>query len=488
ARRPVIMSLRRPVWGIVIALAGCGLVIVGGVIFGFNGSQQLWNSGLQTAAMWASIIGVLLLLLCVTLTGQAILGLLTRLLSRFGSAARLASRDAVANSPRTVPAFVSIAASTAVATFVLCAVALTAAQSERHYSWAAPAGSVIVGVWGEESPSSAPTFLTDANPERIIPISASVEPGMDADGNVIGSDPDVAYVSAWSPEISKWIAMPGQPVTIVDPDDVETLTGITLNAEQSRAFREGGALALTSEQGSDPGFTQFVDDDDVVQIAIWDVRELYTGESPGPLRTIDIAADVRTGASSGYPVILSPAAAEKVGVPTRVTGWVATFSTPPSDAMMDRMRADAETASTGGFQLDVRVENGPDTPMPWLILVFGILSVIVVSAAAISLGLARIERREDDATLAAVGATSRLRRRVSGWQAIIIAGVGCVIGVVLGVVGTWALTQAASTTRMSDLPVLWLLGIAVGLPLAIALVALVIRPRHPDLTHRSAIA
>jgi MFS family permease len=488
ARRPVVMSLRRPVWGIVIALAGAGLVIVGGVIFGFNGSQQLWNSGLQTTAMGASIIGVLLLLLSVTLTGQAILGLLTRLLSRFGSAARLASRDAVANSPRTVPAFVSIAASTAVASFVLCAVALTAAQSERNYSWAAPTGSAIVGSWGEESPSSAPAFLTDANPERIIPISQSVEPGMDADGQIVGANPDVVSLSYWQPEVSQWVSMPGQPATVVAPDDVEALTGITLSAEQRRAFAEGGALALTSERASEPGSAHFVSDAGTVQLTIWDAQELYTSDSAEPLRTIDIAADVHTGTSSGYPVILSPAAAETVGVPTRVTSWVGTFTTPPSDAMMDRMRADAETASAGELHFDVRVENGPDAPLPWLILVLGVLSIIVIAAAAISLGLARIERREDDATLAAVGATKRLRRRVSAWQAIIIAGVGCVIGVLLGVIGTWALTQAASTTRMIDLPIPWLLGIAIGLPLAIALVALVIPPRHPDLTHRTAIA
>jgi len=87
-----------------------------------------------------------------------------------------------------------------------------------------------------------------------------------------------------------------------------------------------------------------------------------------------------------------------------------------------------------------------------------------------------------------VGAATGLRRRVSAWQAIIIAGVGCVIGVLLGLAGAWALTQAISGSRLSDVPVPWLLGIAVGLPLAIALVALVIRPPHPDLTHRTAIA
>ncbi|MBN7793000.1 ABC transporter permease [Microbacterium esteraromaticum] len=489
ARRPVVMSVRRPIWGVVFALAGAGLVVTGGVVFGFNGSQQLWNGGLQTSAMWSSVIGVLMLLLSVTLTGQGVLGLLARLLSRFGSAARLASRDAVANSPRTVPAFVSIAASTSVASFVLCAVALTAAQSERQYSWAAPTGSVIVSSWGQGPPSSAPAFLTDANPEHIIPVSASVEPGLDADGGIIGESPEVAYLSMWEPDVSQWIEMPSQPVIVMDPNDVEAATGIVLDAEQRRDFQDGGALAMASEHDFPPGGTRFVDDDATVRIAVWDVRGLYGTETPSdPLRTVDFAADVHTGAGSAYPVILSPAAAEKVGVPLQVTSWLGVLPSPPSDAQLDRWRVDAETASTGGVHFDVWVEDGPDAPLPWLILVLGVLSIIVIAAAAISLGLARIERREDDATLAAVGATERLRRGVSAWQAVIIAGVGCVSGVMLGVIGTWVLTQAAPSTRMTDLPVLWLLGIAIGLPGVIALVALIVRPLHPDLTRRTVIA
>lgn len=488
ARRPVVMSRRRPVWGIVVALVGAALVTMGGVIFGFNGSQELWSNSLQILAMWASIIGVLLLLLSVTLTGQAILALLATLLSRLGSAARLASRDAVANSPRTVPAFVSIAASTAVATFVLCAVAFTGAQSERNYAWAAPTGSVIVSSWGPESPSTVPEFLSQAHPERIIPVSTSIEPPRAPGDKATGDAAEVAYLSAWSPEISEWIATPGQSPTVVNPDDVEALTGITLSATQRQNFQDGGALVLMRERNPEPDDTTLINGENSVQVAIWDSNEFYDAQGPKPLRTVEFTADVHLGASSAYPVILSPAAAEKLGVPLRITSWVALFPEPSSDAVMDRLRADAETASSGGISIDANVENGPDTPMPWLILVSGVLGAIVVAAAVISLGLARIERREDDATLAAIGATTYLRRRVSAWQAIIIAGVGCVIGVLLGVIGAWALVQAAPGIRLTDLPVLWLLGIAVGLPLLIALAALAIRPPQADLTHRTAIA
>ncbi|MFC7790099.1 FtsX-like permease family protein [Microbacterium sp. MAHUQ-60] len=487
ARRPVSMSLRRPVVGIVVGLIGGGTVVAGGVLLGVLAATDAWNQGLQTTALWASIIGVLLLLLSVTLSGQGILALLARMLARFGSAARLASRDAVANSPRTVPAFVSIAASTAVAVFVLCAIAIPQAQSARNWAWAAPKGGVIVSSWGEESQSQAPAFLSYAHPDRIIPVSTSVEPVVDTK-DTSEQAREVAYTSMWAEETGGWINIPGQPLTIVEPDDVEALTGLALSDAERRAFAEGGTIAAFVQRQSPQGYAEYVDDDDNAQLAFWEAKDVYTGELPDPVRTETLPVQVHVGASTAYPVILSPAAAERYGVESHVSSWIALFDDPPSDAMMDRLRADAETASTGGAVFDVRVENGPDSPLPWLALVLGILSIIVIAAATISLGLARIERREDDATLAAVGATTALRRRVAAWQAIIIAGVGCVIGVLLGLAGAWALTQAISGSRLSDAPVLWLLGIAVGLPSVIALVSLLIRPPHPDLTHRTAIA
>lgn len=487
ARRPVNMSLRRPVVGIVVGLIGGGTVTAGGVLFGVLSATDAGNQGLQTTALWASIIGVLLLLLSVTLSGQGILALLAALLARFGSAARLASRDAVANSPRTVPAFVSIAASTAVAVFVLCAIAVPNALSVRNWAWAAPKGSIIITNWGEASPSQAPAFLSDADPKQIIPISSSVEPVVDTD-DATKPAPEIAYASMWVGETGGWVDIPGAPLKVVGVDDVEVLTGVVLSDAERQEFADGGAIALMAQRPAPQGYSTYVSDDDTARIAFWDAKTLQTEQKLEPLRTVAVPVQVHVGVNSAAQVILSPAAAEHYGVQTRVSNWVALFDDPPSDALLDRLRADAETASTAGATYDVRVENGPDSPMPWLALVLGILSIIVIAAATISLGLARIERREDDATLAAVGATTALRRRVSAWQAVIIAGVGCMIGVLLGLAGTWALTQAISGSRLSDAPVLWLLGIAIGLPALIALVSLLIRPPRPDLTHRTAIA
>ncbi|MDR2996545.1 MAG: hypothetical protein LBU78_00335 [Microbacterium sp.] len=483
ARRPVRMSRRQPRWGVVVLLMGLATVIVTGIALGAAAARGIW--GLPTmVGMWILILGVLLLLLGVILSGQAILAMIARVLPHFGSAARLASRDAVANSSRTVPAFVAIAASTAVAAFVLCAMALISAQQERRYAWQGPTGSIAVTGWGDAA-SADPAFLRQAGADRIISVSSPPEMSVDESGDPVFADTDAVSVdnyydgSVVGAEVG-WASMYGTAVAVIAPDDLEALTGLTLSARELRDFSDGAAIANT------PGV---VGPDRTVRLSFWDQKEVHTSGSPTPLRTVELPADVRTDRGSAWPVILSPATARALDIAAVPTTWVALFDGGASLPTQDRVRADAETAESTGGNYTVYVENGPDPIAPWLVMVFAAVSAIVIAAAAISLGLARIERRDDDATLAAVGATTRVRRAIGAWQALIIVGVGCVAGIAIGLIGAWALTQAAAPSlTLADLPFVWLAALGVGLPLVIAVVSLGIRPPQATLTRRTAIA
>lgn len=117
----------------------------------------------------------------------------------------------------------------------------------------------------------------------------------------------------------------------------------------------------------------------------------------------------------------------------------------------------------------------------------------MLGAGGVALGLARIERRPDDATLSAVGATTGLRRRIAAWQALIIVGVGSVTGTVAGIIPmTGVVLQSQGepqyALRLADAPWLWLGLLAVGLPVAIAAVSWLLPPRRADLTRRTVIA
>lgn len=479
ARRPVRMSRRRPLWGIVLLVVGVGTIVGGGLFFAVAAALD-WSAYARLGILWAVLIGVVLVLISVTLTGRSILQLVDLVLSRCGTAARLASRDALANSSRTVPAFVAITASVAVAAFVLSTLALSSAQTDRTYAWQGPKDSMIVTAWGT-AVGRPPGFLSEARPDRIVAIGSTVDSGIVPDG--ADEVPEVVSVDRYEDGAdgrlpSGWSALMGTQVAVVEPQDLEALTGITFSSAELRDFADGGVIA--DAQATGPGGE--------VSLSFWEQKSVASND-PKPLRSVRLSAEVRPGRGLAWPVILSPAAAAKVGIEVFTTTWVGLFRSPVPVAAQDRMRADAETASSMDGTYSVSVEKGPDSPLPWLLLVLAAVSVIVLAAAGISLGLARIERRDDDATLAAVGATRRQRRAVSAWQALVIVGVGCLIGVGIGVIGAWTLTQSMpGYFLLQDLPFAWLAVLGIGLPLGIALVSLAIRPQRAVLTRRTAIA
>lgn len=126
--------------------------------------------------------------------------------------------------------------------------------------------------------------------------------------------------------------------------------------------------------------------------------------------------------------------------------------------------------------------------MPLLALV----TVTVLGASAVALGLARFERRPDDATLAAVGGSAMLRRNIAFWQGLVIAGFGTVAGAAAGVLPPLGFVlQSRATPQALDAVDIWwptILVVVLGLPLAVAVVNWLVPPRRADLTRRTTIA
>lgn len=123
-----------------------------------------------------------------------------------------------------------------------------------------------------------------------------------------------------------------------------------------------------------------------------------------------------------------------------------------------------------------------------MLLILGAAGALVLGASAVTLGLARVERRPDDATLAAVGSSPGLRRRIAFWQGVVVVGVGSVTGTLAGLIPMWGIVLTIDSLAMADTPWLWLGALALGLPLAIAIASWLVPPRHPDLTRRTTIA
>ncbi len=125
-------------------------------------------------------------------------------------------------------------------------------------------------------------------------------------------------------------------------------------------------------------------------------------------------------------------------------------------------------------------ETGPDNPENLaMVLIAAAAGFVTLIGVAISVALSAAEGRADLATLAAVGAPPRRRRALMAGQALLVGGLGCLLGVALG---TFVAYTARATTGSPELVVPWanLAVTAVGVPLlAAAVAALCTRSRLP---------
>lgn len=123
SRKPQQVSVARPVWGSVFLLIGLALTVAGLLLAAWaarvDPESVPWDSPLRSLPYIGIIAGPLLAQIGIIVAGGWILHLVSRVLSRFGLGARLASRDAASNASRSVPAFASIAAAVFISVFRL---------------------------------------------------------------------------------------------------------------------------------------------------------------------------------------------------------------------------------------------------------------------------------------------------------------------------------------------------------------------------------
>jgi putative ABC transport system permease protein len=135
--------------------------------------------------------------------------------------------------------------------------------------------------------------------------------------------------------------------------------------------------------------------------------------------------------------VVPRSAAGALGIDVVERGLLATTTTMPTDEQ--RERAAAALQDVGEYlQLErgYRSEYGPGL----VALVVAALLVTFVGTFT-AVGLAATEGRADVATLAAVGASPGLRRRLAAAQAGVVAGLGAALGLASGMLTGWALVR-----------------------------------------------
>ena len=118
-------------------------------------------------------------------------------------------------------------------------------------------------------------------------------------------------------------------------------------------------------------------------------------------------------------------------------------------------------------------------------MVGGLAALVTLIGVAIAVALSAAEGRRELATLSAVGAGPAVRRRLAGAQALVISGVGALVGVLLGTFVSYAL-RATFGAPSFTVPWANLLGVGLGVPLLAALItAACTRSRVPMLERRA---
>jgi putative ABC transport system permease protein len=183
--------------------------------------------------------------------------------------------------------------------------------------------------------------------------------------------------------------------------------------------------------------------------------------------------------------VITEHAVETLGLATSVSvsGWLIESPGPITASQLTTARLAASVAG-------MNIESKNDEPSSGEVINWATLIGILVALAvlAMSVGLIRSEAASDLRTLAATGASSRIRRALTSATAGSLALLGAVLGTVVGYIGVIGFLRNNSLDGLSSLgsvPVQNLLLILVGMPLAAAAIGWAIAGREPaSMTHQ----
>jgi len=511
ARRPMTVTAARPLWGSLLIIVGVAVTVVSGIAAGAVAISDTIPG--DSPLRWIPTVGIvggpILAQVGILVSGRWLLWLSSRLLSGIGLAARLASRDAVANGARTVPAFAAIGATVFVGVFAVSMGMMTAEQSARNYTYSAPVGTVVADVSSMDGSLLTADVAQDAVDEVKRLFASSGATGI---GVVSGEQPlyfaetaadiplDLEHVMLVAPARS--LVSPVEGVTfygnatdnlsVVAVDDLDAAMGITLSEDQRTAYVEGAVIVADDRYLTDGR----------VEVGSWSARDAYEGRMPNNVWTDDQVDDPMwqrtapaiavTAPDQNVVAAVAPTTAREWGIEVVPRQVLAVFPEGADMNSQDRLNALSGSLDTDVYQVGFWRETGPSSPAVWLVPLLAAVAVLVLGASAVALGLARFERRPDDATLAAVGGTPGLRRRIGLWQGLVIAGFGTFAGATAGIlppIGFWLQSQTSfEPLNLADIPWWLLAALAVALPLGIAAVNWLVPPREPELTRRNVIA
>ncbi|GAA2433032.1 hypothetical protein GCM10010433_37110 [Streptomyces pulveraceus] len=510
-RRGVRRSSRvLPIVGACVLVIGTGVAVYGG------------TSGNSTLVSGGSVVAELGLLACI----PVIVGFLGRLGRRLPLSPRMALRDAARNRGRTAPAVAAVMAAVAGSVAIATYMSSTGAEAEFDYTPSMTEGTVVLS-----SASSAEAGAAGRLPQARAAVERNMSvtsPPADyrriwagSDCNLYGdAENDCGSIELVKPtgkahtcpltgkgakelaarlsadEHKKLLQSPAcltgtmstglfgtNATNIVVADAAMLRTYVKLDDPAAAKALAAGTPVLLNEAFAENGEITLK-----ATHAYSKKDKKNWARHQGKARTTTdklkvYVAPAKYAATPGINMIMPQRTAERLGLHTEAAGSVYTVAHPPTDA--ENQAAYAAMAQVGS-NVWVESENGPaETDNSMLMILTLFAGMVTLGAAAITTGLAKADAEADLNTLSAVGAPPGVRRKLSGFQCVVVALTGVVLGTLSGLVPAVALRlvdlrKALETMRMDPtesaytpivLPWVTIGLLVVGVPLLAGLLA-----------------
>ena len=285
----------------------------------------------------------------------------------------------------------------------------------------------------------------------------------------------------------------GHPAVIALDMAVDPGVGLETGMESNEGGRP--AVALGTDQGIyDPlivvtpellGYyglgPDAVDmDTDVLTVQAGDDFEFLVvadkGAPPPNVQRIDLP-----GYTSAPTSLITPDALRRHGFERVPAGWLVEASEPITPAQLAAAR---EVAADAGLTVEARDDQHSLSDLGLGATVVG--TVLALGVLAMTVGLIRSEAAGDLRTLTATGASTTVRRTLTG----VTSGALALLGAILGTVGAYIAMIAwyrDDIGRLSRVPIVQLVIITVGLPMLAALAGWLLSGREPSAIARHAI-
>jgi putative ABC transport system permease protein len=480
-----------------------GWPVLGAVLIA-AGTAAVLTLGTRQGGEFVVAGGTLTMVIGAIVAMPWIIGAVGRLGSHLPLPLRLATRDSARQRARTAPAVAAVMAAVAGLTTLAVGFSSDFEQSRREYQPRHPAGVTTVSAYSADERTWR---SVDSAAARDLPGRPLLPYGTLGRSMATGTGPMTAV----------YVRRPGCPATppretvqgqfhcydwmfdgkapaswggagplVATPEALAAL-GYRLDATQRSVLDAGGVLLPAESLAARGRATLTTYKDDGITTSDVQNHDVKAGYLP-PRRN--------GGTVEVLPVVLTPAAAEAMGLEwSRTGGVLAQSATPLGKDAQDRLE-ESLRGVTGDLELYTERGFVQSRSLPLLAL-FGTAVLVVLVGTLTATGLALNDSRPDLATLASVGAKPRTRRIMAAAQALVIGLLGAVTGVLVGLVPGIAvafpltsqgynpstgMSQSGSPTIV--VPWLLLLVVALAVPaLAAATAGIGVRSKLP-LTRR----